>query len=104
MGGYWMRRGQHTGCLCLCVQGCLLDRLRHVLSVWPAERLLLELLGLLSSAVPDLDGRGAQSTEPGGCWHAECRLPHRQEEAAALAKGFKAQETLNKYSQCTVFW
>merc|ERR1712008_105028 len=24
--------------------------------------------------------------------------------AAALAKGFKAQETLNKYSQCNVFW
>merc|ERR550517_1732650 len=38
-----------------CVQGCLLDRLRHDLSVWPAERLLLQLLGLLCSAVPDLD-------------------------------------------------
>merc|ERR1719228_44086 len=25
-------------------------------------------------------------------------------KAAALAKGLKAQETLNKYSQCNVFW
>merc|ERR1712032_1029528 len=25
-------------------------------------------------------------------------------KAAALAKGIKAQETLNKYSQCNVFW
>merc|ERR1712008_639377 len=27
-----------------------------------------------------------------------------RKKAAALAKGFKAQETLNKYSQCNVFW
>merc|ERR1712012_453503 len=27
-----------------------------------------------------------------------------RKEAAALAKGLKAQETLNKYSQCNVFW
>merc|ERR1712203_858183 len=74
--GYRMWRGQHTGCLCLRGQGCLLDRLRHDLSVWPAERLLLELLGLLSSAVPDLDERRAQPTERGGCCHAECRLSH----------------------------
>merc|ERR1712133_275701 len=78
--GYRMWRGQHTGCLCLRVQGCLLDRLRHDLSVWPAERLLLKLLGLLSSAVPDLDERRAQSIERGGCCHAECRLSHWQEE------------------------
>merc|ERR1719516_591690 len=27
-----------------------------------------------------------------------------RKKAAALAKGIKAQETLNKYSQCNVFW
>merc|ERR1712173_453121 len=27
-----------------------------------------------------------------------------RKKAAALAKGLKAQETLNKYSQCNVFW
>merc|ERR1719500_2150604 len=27
-----------------------------------------------------------------------------RKKAAALAKGTKAQETLNKYSQCNVFW
>merc|ERR1712117_215802 len=85
--GYRMWRGQHTRCLCLCVQGCLLDRLRHDLSVWPAERLLLELLGLLSSTVPDLDERRAQPTEPGGCRHAECRLPHWQEEGSCPGQG-----------------
>merc|ERR1711970_1652503 len=85
--GYRMWRGQHTWCLCLRGQGCLLDRLRHDLSVWPAERLLLELLGLLSSAVPDLDERRAQPTERGGCCHAECRLPHWEEEGSCPGQG-----------------
>merc|ERR1712010_146286 len=85
--GYRMWRGQHTGCLCLRVQGCLLDRLRHDLSVWPAEWFLRELLGLLSSAVPDLDERRAQSPERGGCYHAECRLPHWQEEGSCPGQG-----------------
>merc|ERR1712113_1087121 len=73
-------------------------------SIRPAERLLLQLLGLLSSAVPDLDGRRAQSLEPGSCWHAECRVTHRQEEGCCSGQGAQGPGDLNKYSQCNVFW
>merc|ERR1711953_348996 len=94
--GYRLWRGQHTWCLGLCVQGCLLDWLRHDLSIRPAERLLLQLLGLLSSAVPDLDGRRAQSLEPGSCWHAECRVTHRQEEGCCSGQGAQSQGDLEQ--------
>merc|ERR1711974_423679 len=91
-------------CLCLCLQGCLLDRLRHDLSVWPAERLLLELLGLLSSAVPDLDERELSRLNQEVADMQNAGSLTGRKKAAALAKGIKAQETLNKYSQCNVFW
>merc|ERR1711994_351443 len=102
--GYRMWRGQHSWCLRLCVQGCLLDRLRHVLQVRPGERILLKLLGLLGSAVPDLDGRRLTrlSQEVADMQNAGSLTGRKK--AAALAKGVKAQETLNKYAQCNVFW
>merc|ERR1712013_794443 len=57
------------------------------LSIRPAERLLLQLLGTLSSAVPDLDGWRAQPLEPGSCQHAECGVTHRQEEGCCSGQG-----------------
>merc|ERR550517_821297 len=102
--GYWLWRGQHSWCLRLCVQGCLLDRLRHVLQVWPGERILLKLLGLLSSAVPDLDGRRADQAEPGSCWHAKRRLPHWQEEGGRPGQGGEGSGDPEQVRQCNVFW
>merc|ERR1711978_503979 len=43
--------------------------------------------GLLSSAVPDLDGWRAQPLEPGSCWHAERGVTHRQEEGCCSGQG-----------------
>merc|ERR1712076_107425 len=70
----------------------LLDRLCHVLPAGKPHWLLLQLLGLLRPAVPDMDGQREKPSEPGCRRYAERWISHREEEGCCSGRWSKGTE------------
>merc|ERR1712008_568739 len=102
--GHRLWRGQHPWSVRLRVRWYLLDRLRYVLPTGKPHWLLLQLLGLLRPAVPDLDGQREEPLSQDVAAMQNAGSLTGRKKAAVLAAGVKAQKALNQYSQCNVFW